>query len=352
MVRRREFLAGCAAMASVFGTNRLSLSATQSKRLGLVTYCCRFRSSHLKRNDPDHKLFEPFTFLEHCRQLGAGGMQISLGVLDSREAKRLRNRADEYGMFIEAIVSIPKNKGDFDTFEATMRTASEVGVPAARTTIIPGRRYEYFDSLAKFREFDARGRRSLELAAPFAEKYKVPLAVENHKDHRNAERVALFEHISSEYVGACVDTGNSVALLEDPIETVQALAPWAHSVHLKDQAVQPYADGFLLGDIPLGQGCFDLKKMVSILRAAKPNVNFSLELITRDPLKVPTHTEEYWATFPDLPAERLAKTLRLVRDRSSDNLQYVSRMNDVEQLAREDANVRESLEYAAKELGL
>ena len=41
-----------------------------------------------------------------------------------------------------------------------------------------GRRYEYFDSLEKFREFEQRGIRSLELAAPIVEKYRLPLAVE------------------------------------------------------------------------------------------------------------------------------------------------------------------------------
>ena len=85
---------------------------------------------------------------------------------------------------------------------------------------------ETFESLAEFRRFEERGRRALERAAPIAEKHRVAIAVENHKDHRNDERVALFEHISSEFVGACVDTGNSVALLEDPVDTVTALAPW------------------------------------------------------------------------------------------------------------------------------
>lgn len=355
-MERRKFLrnvAVAAAGATAFlATGSCFAAAEKPSRLGLVTYCCRIRNSHRKKQNPSYSLFEPFAFLEHCHKLNAGGMQIDLGTMDVKKASELREQAAKFGMFVEAIVSIPKERKDIEKFEARLRTAANVGVAAARTTIIPGRRYEYFDSLETFHEFDARGRQALELAAPIAEKYKVPLAVENHKDHRNAERVALFEHISSAYVGACVDTGNSFALLEDPIETVKALAPWAHSVHLKDQAVQPYNDGFLLADIPLGQGCFDLKRMVAILREAKPKVNFSLELITRDPLQVPTHSKEYWATFPNLPAKDLARTLRMVRDRSSDNLQYVTRMSPQEQVAREDNNVKESLEYARRELGL
>ena len=350
-LNRRNFLKA-AAVTSALAHGQAFAASTNANRLGLVTYCCRIRNAHLKRQDSSQDLSEPFTFLEHCRKLGAGGMQINLGVLNTSEAKRLAEKASEYGMFVEAIVSVPKERTKLDEFSAAMKTAADVGVAAARTTIIPGRRYEYFDSLEMFREYDRRGRRALKRAASIAEKHKVPLAVENHKDHRNAERIALFEHIDSEYVGACVDTGNSVALLEEPIETVEALAPWAHSVHLKDQAVRPYEDGFLLADIPLGQGCFDLKKMVTILRNAKPNVHFSLELITRDPLKVPTHTEKYWATFPNLKAKELARTMRLVRDHTSEHLQYISRLTDKQRLEQEDANVRDSLEYARTELNL
>ncbi len=112
--------------------------------------------------------------------------------------------------------------------------------------------------------------RSLELAAPIAEKYRVAFAPENHKDHRISERVAALEKIDSEFVGACVDTGNNFALLEDPVDTARALAPWAHAVHLKDQAVQLTEQGFLFGDIPLGQGFVDLKQIVAILQSRGP----------------------------------------------------------------------------------
>ena len=36
-------------------------------------------------------------------------------------------------------------------------------------------------------------------------------------------------------------------------------------------------------------------------------------MITRDPLSVPCITDRYWATFADLPARELARTLALVR---------------------------------------
>jgi sugar phosphate isomerase/epimerase len=353
VVSRRTALRFLAGSVAAGAFPRLLRAETQKRTsLGLVLYCARFRRDAMRKANPEFDLYSPQNFLKYCQGLGAGGMQCSLGVLAEEGAASLRNYATENGLYIEAIVRPPKDKGDTARFDAELKTAAAVGAKAARTTIIPGRRYEQFDSLEAHLEAARRGKRMLELAAPVAEKHRIPVAVENHKDQRDADRVALFEHISSEFVGACVDTGNSFALLEDPIETVKAFAPWAHSVHLKDQALRLYDEGFLLADIPLGQGGLDLKSMVAILKKAKPEIQFSLELITRDPLKVPCLTEQYWATLPELPARDLARMLRYVRNHSSDNLQFISKMTAKEQVTREDLNVRQSLDYARDELGL
>lgn len=349
-LHRREALTKTAAVVAAFGLpiqQHVFAAEKRTTGMGLLAYCCAIRRG---RTQGGGVLLEPMRFLEHCRSLGAGGMQTDLGVLDDEAADALRNRAAELGMYIEAIVKTPQDEGDVARFESQIRTAARVGALAARTTIIPGRRYEQFNDLATFREFAARGKRSLELARPVVEKQRVPLAVENHKDHRIDERVALLKEIGSEYIGACVDTGNNIALLDDPIETVEALAPWAFSVHLKDQAVAPYEDGFLLGDIPLGQGYLNLKQMVEVLRRAKPKVRFSLELITRDPLKVPCLSEKYWATFPKLPGADLARTLRDVKKSMTSRLGQISGLSTEALLAREDQNIAESIAYAVSEL--
>lgn len=354
MPTRREVLtsiAGGLAAGTLPATPARSSDQPAGAALGLVVYNCARRRQWLSQQD-SIDLYEPLSFLKHCRELGAGGMQLPLEVMNSEQARRLRDNVAEHGLFIEAIVSPPSDGSDVDRFEAEIRTAAEAGALAVRTVIIPGRRYERFKSLAEFREFEARGKRMLELAAPIVEKHRVPLAVENHKDQRNDERVRLLKRIDSEYVGACVDTGNSFALLEDPIETVEALAPWAFSVHLKDQAVREYDDGFLLGDIPLGQGCLDLKRMVEILRQSRPRLRFVLELITRDPLRVPCLTEPYWATLPDVPGSDLARALRIVRRQRAESLQEVGSLSIKEQVALEDANIVSSLRYAREKLAL
>ena len=132
-------------------------------------------------------------------------------------------------------------------------------------------------------------------------RHRCLLAVENHKDWRADELLALLKKVGSDSLGVCLDTGNSISLLEDPMEVVEALAPRAFTTHFKDMAVEEYRDGFLLAEVPLGTGFLDLPRVVRVLREARPEIRFNLEMITRDPLKVPCLTDRYWATFADLP---------------------------------------------------
>jgi hypothetical protein len=108
----------------------------------------------------------------------------------------------------------------------------------------------------------------------------------------------------------------------------------------------------LFGDIPLGEGFVDLKQIVTILQAARPGIQFTLELLTRDPLSVPCLEKKYWTTFPDMPATDLARTLRTVRDNRAEALQYPSRLTLKQQVALEADNVQKSIAFARDRLGL
>lgn len=355
-MNRRHALQCLTAAATAVGLPAAASGAAadpaQKTGLGIVLYSLGLRRRAEKQANANVDLFEPLTMLEHCRRLGAGGIQTPLGIRDAAYTDTLRQRAQQHGMFLETTLEPPWDKSHLDRFDAELRTASAAGVRAARTVLMPGRRYEFFDTLEKYREYDRRARQALELAAPIAQKHQVRLAVENHKDHRTAERVALLKHIDSPWVGACVDTGNNFALLEDPLDTAAGLAPWALAVHLKDGAVREYADGFLLADVPLGQGCFAVRQIVNLLRRARPELRFCLELITRDPLKVPCLTDKYWVTLADVPGRDLARTLRTVRQRQATALPQVSTLPPAAQLALEDANLAASLKFAREQLEL
>ena len=280
---------------------------------------------------------DPLGFLEYCHALGAGGVQLSLRGADP---KVFRAKAEEYGMWVEAFLSLPAD-------EQAIKHAKDCGASTARIAMLGGRRYETFDALEPFQQFAARSWRALELAEPMARKYRFGLAIENHKDWCVPEMVAMMKKISSEYVGVLVDTGNSIALLEDPMGTVEAYAPYAMSTHIKDMGVEEHRDGFLLSEVALGEGFLDLARIFQILAQAKPGLRFTLEMITRDPLQIPCLTPKYWATMPETPAQDLAAMLGLVRrNRSKKPLPRITGLSREQQLEYEDQNVRQCLAYA------
>ena len=91
---------------------------------------------------------------------------------------------------------------------------------------------------------------------------------------------------------------------------------------------------------------------LKILQKAKPGINFALETITRDPLKVPCLTDKYWATFAEIRGHEFARSLRMVRENPAKELQYVSQLPLEKQAEVERRNVLASLDYARQSLGL
>lgn len=299
----------------------------------------------------DRSLCQPLRFLQFCRERGAGGVQTAVPRAAAEDFPKIRKLLDETGMWLEGVVNLPRDAADVERFEADLRAARDAGAAAVRTTLIGSRRYEAFSSADEYAQAKARGQKSLKLAVPVAERRKVRLAIENHKDLRTPELVALFKAISSEWVGACVDTGNSIALLEDPLETVTTLAPYALSVHLKDMAVEECPTGFLLSEVPLGRGFLDLPRIVKVLRSRRPELHLGIEMITRDPLLVPCLTGRYWATLADVPASTLAQALARVREHAPGRpLPTITGLTEEARLKREDDNVRECLAYAGAHL--
>jgi sugar phosphate isomerase/epimerase len=323
------------------------------KRLGVGTYSYGLHWRAAREGNPKARFKDPIEFLEYCHQLGAGGVQMVIGSRDASYAARLRARAEGWEMYLEGDASLPKVESDVLRFDAELRTAKEAGAEVVRTAMLSGRRYETFDSTEAFHQFAERSWKSLTLAEPVLRKHRVKLAIENHKDRRTSELLDLLKRISSEWVGVCVDTGNNLALLEDPTETVKALATYAFSTHLKDMAVQEYEDGFLLSEVPLGEGFLDLKGIVERLQKANPKIQFNLEMITRDPLRIPCLTEKYWTTMPGLSARELASALAMVRRHAAQKpLLHTTGLDGGQQLALEEQHVKASLVYAREHLEL
>lgn len=291
-------------------------------------------------------------FLEFAHSRGFGGVQAALPPDAGPDyLKKVRAFCEEHGMYWELLAPLPDD--DPEPFERAVRLAREAGASSIRSVCLAGRRYETFRSMEEWREFVRRSRKRLSLAVPVAEKHRLPLGIENHKDWTAEEMPSLFQQYSSEYFGACIDFGNNLALLDEPMELIAALAPWVVNTHVKDMGVEEYPEGFLLSEVALGKGIVDLKQAIRMLRARRPGVRFTMDTLVRDPLRIPCLTDAYWATFERPDARRLARILRLVRaNPPREPLPRVSGLGREAALELEDRILAECRRYAAAELGL
>ncbi len=338
---RREF-----GTAMLVGTAARAADPAPRADLGLVIYSFGTRA----RAEKEKGFSDPVRFIEFARERGATAVQVPLGTRTGAEAAAVRKAAEMHRVVVEGIISPPvDDRADLERFTAELASAKASGASVVRTVLSAGRRYETFTKAEDYPALARRAAAMLRRAEPAARGHGVGLAVENHKDFRSDELADLLKGVGSEFVGVCVDTGNSLALLEQPADTIRLLAPFALTVHLKDMRVEEAPDGFRLSEVPLGEGILDLKAVVTALRAANPRVRFQLEMITRDPLPVPCLTEKYWATLGGVSGRDLARTLALVRSSArKEPLPRVSTLPAADLLAREEQNVRACFAFAAK----
>lgn len=349
-MNRRQMLAattGLAVARSLIGETRPGGS-----RLGLCSFSCHQHWRAVGAKHAGVRFTDAPGFFRYARDLGGEGVQTALRGTDAAVARRIRELVEQTGGYYEGELRLPADEGDLGRFETDVRLAHEAGAGVARAFFTGQRRYEQFASREQFAAFHGQCRRTLRLVEPVMRRHRVKLAIENHKDLTTEELAAMMREFGGEWIGVLVDTGNNLALLEDPYEAIDGLAPWALSVHLKDMAVQPYADGFLLSEVTLGTGLLDLPRIVQRLRQANPGIVLNLEMATRDPLRIPCQTDGYYATFAAGHRERrLAAALARVKANPPRGpVPMVAGKPLADVLAEEEKHNRESLDWMRRNL--
>lgn len=356
-MKRRQFLATSALSAFAIASSSAATAGLREvfkeRKMGIVVHSYATRWNPKVQSTKYAGFADALDLITHCHEIGAGGVQVVVNKWTLEFAKKVRSEKEKRGMYLEGSLSMPFSSSEVDAFEENVIACKTAGMDVIRTVCTTGRRYEIYHSAADFEAARTRAIAALQLGEPILRKHKVRLGVENHKDWRAGELADLIKKINSEWVGVTLDFGNSIALMEDPMEVIRTLAPFAVSTHVKDMGLEEHDNGLLLSEVPLGDGILDLNEIVSLCKKHNPNITFNLEMITRDPLLVPCLTEEYWATFGNVPASELAQMLRFLRThKSKEPLPRVSQLSVDERLAEEEQNIIESLRYSENKMGL
>jgi 3-oxoisoapionate decarboxylase len=350
MTTRRDVMLGGAALAAASAMPAFGADRPQSPLGVAQTALGHYFRKQRGDNPAVRGPADPFATVDYVRSLGAGGVQMALP-LDT-DIKKLRGALDHHKMFFEGDIRLLDKPGD-DTaaFEKGLRMYKELGAPCVRTVCFVGRRYENFSTLQQYKDWKANALAVLDVCVPIADKVGIPLAMENHKDRVVDEEVEVLKKYSSANFGALVDFGNNISMCDDPVEVINKLAPYVKSCHMKNMAVQNYADGFLLSEVLFEDGFLDIPALWAVLKKSNPKLLAMHELITRDPLKVPVLTDKYWVTWPDRSGKYLADTIRLVNANASKKpLPVISTLSVEEQFQAEESNNIRCFEWAKKTL--
>ncbi len=139
-------------------------------------------------------------------------------------------------------------------------------------------------------------------AATIYEEAGLRLAIENHQDYTSDQFAEMLSEVGSPHVGVMLDTGNSIALLEDPVETARTLAPFTFGLHLKEYAVLEAPGGFDLVGVELGSGIVDNARVLEIVAANAPGG--TLPLLLENPIercRIRIFTAAYARHMGDVP---------------------------------------------------
>ena len=115
--------------------------------------------------------------------------------------------------------------------------------------------------------------------APVFEEAGVTIALETYEQVPVSTLVDIVTRVGAPSIGICVDPANCVAALELPTATVEAVAPYARNIHVKDFVFSRQNGwvGFTLAGCPLGEGLLDYRHLITTTQARELGLSQIIE---------------------------------------------------------------------------
>jgi sugar phosphate isomerase/epimerase len=283
-------------------------------RLGFDTYSIRALG------------WKDIQYLDYAASLHLDNVQISslndYESLDPTHLQKVRDHAERLGITIDAgtgcICPLSKNWGKragtgAEAVLEGLKAANAVGARVMRCVqgTLADRRNDSTPLEACMEEtirvFRAVKSQALDL--------NVKIALENHAGDMQAREVlTIIQESGPEFVGSCLDTGNGIWVMENPVVTMEVLGPHVLTTHARDTAVFDHPRGAAGQWVALGDGNVDLRQIVSLHKQLCPNAAMNLEIITgRPPDILPYREQSFWKYFPKTLASEFVRFVELAR---------------------------------------
>lgn len=303
MLRRTFLAAGASALAAV---------PQQKPRLKFGVDLFSIRSSG----------WTPFQYLDFCAQHGAEVVHFSeirfLGGLEDEHLKKVRAHAERLGVGVEiGMRSFCPSSKAFDAAAGTAEQQVLRMVHAAKVLGSPIVRAFLGTSNDRTGPVPMEGH--IENAVKVLRNVKsqvvdagLKIAVENHAgDMQARELKTLIEGAGKDFVGACLDSANPLWAIEDPHLTLETLAPYVLTSHLRDSAVWRTPEGAAVAWVRTGEGNVGMEQWVRKFAELCPGRALSAEVIVIPGRKYNFLDPEFWHAYRTTPAWEFARFLKL-----------------------------------------
>jgi sugar phosphate isomerase/epimerase len=262
--------------------------------------------------------WSPFEYLDYAARHGAKVVHFSeirfLGGLEKTHLEKVRRHAAGKGIELEiGMLSICPTSVRFDPKQGTaeeqlsaMIAASVIaGAPIVRCVLGDWRDRASTVPLEQHIENTVKTLRAVRSRAMDAGR---KIAIENHGgDLQARELKMLIEAAGREFTGACIDSGNPTWAIEDPHLTLETLAPYVLTSHVRDSAVWRTAEGAAMQWTRMGEGNVDIAGWIRKYNELCPGKAMSLEIIVTGTRPFPYLQPEFWKAFRTTPAWEFAR---------------------------------------------
>jgi 3-oxoisoapionate decarboxylase len=302
----------------------------------------------------------PFQQLDFAKKWNVKVVHFSeirfLGSLDPDNLRKVRARADELGIDLEiGMRSICPTSAMFDKAAGTADEQLARMLDAARIVRSPivravlgssadrkGGIEKHIDEMVKV----LKNMRSRIMDAG------VKVAIENHAgDMQARELKLLIESAGPEFVGVCLDSGNPVWTIEDPHLTLETLAPYVLTSHMRDSALWRTPEGVAVRWTRMGEGNMGMEDYLRTYIQTCPGKAVSLEVIVSGQPRMFNYADpQFWDLYRNQPAWEFARFLALA-DKGKPLVEPPADPNmtpPARNLANVEASIRWTQEFLAK----